>query len=382
MPKKLTGTNADNTLTGSSGEDAIYGLGGRDLLDGMGGNDLLDGGLGGDRMRGGEGDDQYVIDNVADRVTELSDEGVDTVLASIQVVLMSANVENLTFTNSARHTGVGNSLANLMTGNNGVDRLIGKGGDDTLRGNSGNDYLSGGSGKDMLLGGSGQDMLYGGAGNDFLDGGINSDVMSGGSGSDTFIVDNVNDRVSEVSSPGIDTVQSTVDFKLSTNVENLNLVGIYSADGTGNRSDNRIVGNNQKNILKGMDGNDTLDGGKGSDRLTGGDGADRFVFSSAPSIADNTDIITDFIRADGDKIHLSQEIFADFETGRISGDAFYAAPGAKRATEDGQFLIYDSASGALFYDAEGPDGRGPIQIAQLGIGDHPLLNYGDFVIIA
>jgi hypothetical protein len=35
----------------------------------------------------------------------------------------------------------------------------------------------------------------------------------------------------------------------------------------------------------------------------------------------------------------------------------------------------------LYYDPQGPDGRGAIPIAQLGEVDHPALRWSDFLII-
>ncbi|HYD36829.1 MAG TPA: cadherin domain-containing protein [Allosphingosinicella sp.] len=59
-------------------------------------------------------------------------------------------------------------------------------------------------------------------------------------------------------------------------------------------------------ILSGDAGNDVLNGGAGADRLSGGLGKDDFVFSLASeSTAAARDVITDFSRAQGDKISLS-----------------------------------------------------------------------------
>jgi len=152
---------------------------------------------------------------------------------------------------------------------------------------------------------------------------------------------------------------------------------------TGTNLDDELNGTDGADALYGLRGRDTLDGGLGHDTLTGGLGADRFLFATAPISAKNSDIITDFSRAEGDKIALSQSLFADFDQlGYVTADAFYAARGASRAQEDGQFLIYNTKTGVLYYDAEGPDGRGPIEIAQLGFKDHPVLNHGDFLIVA
>ncbi|WP_298194826.1 calcium-binding protein [Novosphingobium sp.] len=382
MPKTIKGTKAGETLDGSAGADLIYGLGSKDILNGLGGNDLLDGGVGADRMFGGDGDDRYVVDSVSDKVIEAADEGNDLVLAALSRYKIPSQVENLTFTTRASHFGIGNGLNNVITGNSGTDRLFGGGGDDTLIGGNGNDYLSGGRGRDTLLGGNGDDTLNGGAGNDLLDGGIGADNLFGGRGNDIYIVDNARDTAVDVANGGIDEVRTRVDFKLSGNIERLTITGANSADGTGNMLDNALTGNDQRNVLDGAGGNDILDGGKGNDVMTGGLGVDRFVFSSAPNRLTNSDLITDFSRDQKDKIVLSLDVFTDFDgDGRISPDAFHAEGGATRATEDGQFLIYDTASGALYYDAEGPDGRGAIQIAQLGETDHPALFWSDFLIV-
>ena len=59
-------------------------------------------------------------------------------------------------------------------------------------------------------------------------------------------------------------------------------------------------------ILSGGKGHDYLDGGDGNDTMTGGDGADKFVLRPD---GDN-DVITDFIRAQGDKIVLGDDAAA------------------------------------------------------------------------
>ncbi|MFM9935711.1 MAG: calcium-binding protein [Novosphingobium sp.] len=380
---KITGTALDNTLIGTGADDAIYGLGGRDILTGGEGDDLLDGGTGGDRMAGGLGDDTYIVDSISDRVTELRGAGIDSVETGLFAYSLRLNVENLTFTSSGRHIGFGNNLANMITGNAGNDRLTGKAGDDSLSGGAGVDSLYGGTGNDRLSGGTGADKLYGGAGNDVLDGGSSADLMVGGAGNDTYVVDSVGDRLREGPKAGTDTVQSSVTFKLGANIENLVLTGSDPIRGTGNALDNVLTGNEEANTLRGLAGNDTLGGGAGLDTLTGGIGGDKFVFSTKPSSIGNFDTITDFSHFEGDKIVLSATIYAEFDQlTRIDADSFYAAPGATKAKSDGQFLIYNSTTGALYYDAGGPDGANPVKIAELGTNDHPDLAFNDFLIIA
>src|SRR5262249_18319453 len=61
---------------------------------------------------------------------------------------------------------------------------------------------------------------------------------------------------------------------LVANVENLTLTGSGMIDGTGNNSNNVIIGNSASNTLSGGDGNDWLDGG---DKLGGSGGVDTLI---------------------------------------------------------------------------------------------------------
>ena len=62
-----------------------------------------------------------------------------------------------------------------------------------------------------------------------------------------------------------------------------------------------ISGDANANILEGQGGNDRLDGRGGADTLTGGGGADTFIYATGGG----ADTITDFNRAEGDKIDVS-----------------------------------------------------------------------------
>ena len=69
----------------------------------------------------------------------------------------------------------------------GDDVLIGLAGNDILNGGAGNDDLDGGDDMDQLNGGYGDDVLKGGAGNDMLDGGHGNDTLMGGAGNDVLV---------------------------------------------------------------------------------------------------------------------------------------------------------------------------------------------------
>lgn len=127
---------------------------------------------------------------------------------------------------------------------------------------------------DLIKGLAGNDTIFGLAGNDTLDGGTGNDSLTGGTGNDTYVVDSTGDRVVELANEGIDTVESTITYTLTNNVENLILKGTANINGTGNTGNNTLSGNTGNNILRGLAGNDNILGGVGNDQLFGGDGRD------------------------------------------------------------------------------------------------------------
>ena len=233
-------TNLENlTLTGTA---VINGTGNTvaNVLTGNAADNVLNGGAGNDTMVGGAGNDTYVVDVATDVVTELANEGTDTVQSGVAVTL-GANVENLTLTGTTAINGTGNILDNILTGN------------------------------------SANNTLTGGAGNDTLNGGTGNDTMVGGTGNDIYVVNVSTDVVTELANEGTDTVQSGVTLTLGANVENLTLTGTTAINGTGNTLDNVITGNSGINTLTGGAGNDTLNGGAGADALVGGTGNDTYM---------------------------------------------------------------------------------------------------------
>lgn len=297
----------DDVILGGDGNDVLSGEAGADTISGGAGDDTLNGGLEADSMVGGVGNDTYVVDNVGDLVTEAANEGTDRVQSSITYTLTD-NVENLTLTGSASINGTGNELANIITGNSGANILNGLGGNDTLNGNANADTLVGGEGNDVLNGEAGADLLQGDAGNDTLNGGGEADSMYGGAGDDTYVVDNAGDLVAEGADEGIDTVQSSISYKLTANVENLTLTGTANINGTGNELDNVIVGNIGNNVLLGLAGNDTLTGNSGNDILDGGSGADTMAGGAGNDtyvVDDAGDQVSEAVNAGTDTVQAS-----------------------------------------------------------------------------
>jgi trimeric autotransporter adhesin len=320
-PLTLQGTTKNDTLTGKSGNDQLYGKAGNDTLIGNAGNDLLDGGTGIDTLIGGLGNDTYVVDTLSDTITENSGEGMDTVQSSITWTLGN-NLENLTLTGTSAINGTGNTLDNTLTGNAGNNILDGGAGNDTLIGKAGNDTYIVDSTSDIIieLAGEGTDTvkssiswtlgdnlenltltgtgaidgtgnaldntLTGNAGNNILDGGAGNDTLIGGAGDDLYIVDSTSDKITEVASAGTDTVQSSVNWTLGSNLENLTLTGNSILSGTGNTLNNILIANSAGNTLDGGSGNDTLTGDIGNDTLLGGAGNDTLLGNTGDDFLD------------------------------------------------------------------------------------------------
>jgi Ca2+-binding RTX toxin-like protein len=145
-------------LSGGSANDTLAGTYGVDTLTGNGGDDRLYGFLGADIMKGGAGNDSYFVDNAGDVVTELANQGTDTVNTSINYTL-GANVENLTaYPATGNITLTGNGLANEVQG--AIDwgnTAYGLAGDDKLCGGRANDVMDGGTGADYMMGDLGND---------------------------------------------------------------------------------------------------------------------------------------------------------------------------------------------------------------------------------
>src|SRR5262249_34097838 len=310
----------DNKITGTAKNDT---------LDGGDGNDTLDGRTGVDSLVGGTGNDTYVLDSTMDKISETGNDAGDTVQAPFSVDLSLtayAGIENVTLTGTAALNAIGGGVANHLVGNSGANVLDGREGADTLEGGKGNDTyfvdnigdivveipgggvdtvksttsytladpfvenltLLAGAGDISATGNALANMLTGNEGNNTLDGGLGADRMIGGLGDDTYILDNAKDIVIEAAKAGTDIVQSSVNYTLGTNIEDLLMVGA-AAVGIGNAVDNIISGDDAGDKLSGLAGNDTItggagsdmiDGGLGNDSLTGGAGNDTYVLSS------------------------------------------------------------------------------------------------------
>jgi Ca2+-binding RTX toxin-like protein len=131
--------------------------------------------------------------------------------------------------------------------------------------------------------------------------------------------------------------------------------------GIGGSGDDFILANDKRGVLKGGSGNDELQGGKGADwlqgdggddflwgkagkdQLVGGSGADTFYFTAiteTDKAAAKADVILDFSRLDGDRIHL-----AEIDAIKGGKDNAFTFLGARNFTKHAGDLIYKVVGG-------------------------------------
>src|SRR3954466_1823303 len=164
-------------------------------------------------------------------------------------------------------------------------------------------------------------------GNDTITGGAESDVINGNGGSDSLL-----------GGDGSDTVRG----------------------GAGN------------DFLSGNVGTDWVEGGVGNDEVRGGSGQDSIAFHEFG--AANADILSDF-DASWDNIQLDAAAFTQIgAAGRMAaGDARFFSGTAAHDADDR--IIYNSATGQIYYDADG-NGAGAAQLIA-SISNHSALTATD-----
>ncbi len=405
--KQATDDYREDMLTAGVFRETVNGTPDADLFTGTGAYMAYKGGEGNDRYAAGGGFDLFDGGAGVDSVSFAGyASGVTVDLAALG--LYEGDLRRITLTNVENVQGTryddrltGNGAANLLTGGLGADIIAGGAGDDVIEGGYGGDILTGGAGIDTLSyenartgvvvslaitgpqstrgagidtvsgfenlrGSNSADVLIGDNRSNVISGLDGADRMIGLGGDDHYYVDNIGDQVVERIGRGYDMVHSGVSYTLPDNVEALILLGGRAIDAVGNASDNLLTGNRGDNILRGAGGNDLL---------TGGAGADIFLFDTAPG-AGNVDRITDFSVVD-DGIALDPLIFAAIgPVGTLAAGAFQT--GAV-ATEADDRILYDGASGAIYYDADGDGAGDAVLFAQVTAGT--ALTHADFVVV-
>jgi Ca2+-binding RTX toxin-like protein len=136
------------------------------------------------------------------------------------------------------------------------------------------------------------------------------------------------------------------------------------------------MGGDLADTLDGGSNHDTLAGGAGNDSLIGGSGNDQFIFNTALG-ATNVDAIQAY-NATNDTILLDDAVLTALgSSGTLAAGAFKASTAATDADDR---IIYNAATGALLYDADGVGGVAAVQFATL-TGVSGVINNTEFLII-
>lgn len=301
-------SGADRMQDGRGGPFAFLAGNGNDQIlllrdDDLGGDHFVDAGRGNDKVvsrfeggndiRLGAGNDLYASDGFSSLggfdIVRAGD-GKDTIAVSTLKSVYFGDAGNDTFFSAGwqnsfdggsgvdtisyefRHedttigrTGVGINLATgvVQTGTSRTEQILRF---ENATGSIHADVIIGNGGANLLRGLAGDDGMAGGSGNDTLRGGNGNDLLFGQDGKD------------------------------------------------------RLEGQNGRDELDGGAGRDILRGGNGGDVLTGGRHADTFEYRAlSESRGAASDFITDFSRAEGDRIDLSR---IDADTTRSGNQTF------------------------------------------------------------
>ena len=111
------------------------------------------------------------------------------------------------------------------------------------------------------------------------------------------------------------------------------------------------VGGTKGDTIIGNDYANALYGNLGKDTLTGNGGEDFFVFDTKPGAA-NADTITDFITGE-DHLVFNNKIFTKIGADGALAEAAFAANDTGSAGDRSDRIVYNTATGELFYDLDG-----------------------------
>jgi Ca2+-binding RTX toxin-like protein len=332
-----------------------------------------------------------------------------------ETVFGSEGVDNATMRlgNDVYHGGGGNDL------------LIGHGGADKLYGDAGNDiFVIGGFGSgvqgttskaddgnaewvagDLIVGGTGVDTLR-------ITTGIGAIA-----GNNTITLNNSNFQSMEVVQVGSTVGRLNVEdaalqllndhfyHRANSSVADLsNTLGnnggsinnvVVNASGVttnglrfeGNANTQTFIGTTRADVFVGNGGNDTLTGGGGADKFVFGKVFEQVVTGSATSVQTYTntafnltgvDTITDFTRSgvNRDIIELNDDQYSALTGGITNANVVANATGT--ATDANDFLVFNTATKMLSYDADGNGAGAAVNIAVLtGVA---TLNASDFIV--
>ncbi|MHC5759167.1 beta strand repeat-containing protein [Nostoc sp.] len=406
----INGQGGDDIIEGLSGNDILRGGDGNNILNGGDGNDTLNGGTGNNTLNGGNGDDSLNFYSLSTLVTQTVDGGTGNDTLSFSYSSATTGITstfnpttNIAIISTTADTKVFNykNIEQLnITGTDYDDYLVGSNGNDTLRSGNGNDTIDGGAGEDFLdiSLSTGDHLLNGGNGNDslqalsyiydeygnFVENGVSGDnTLNGGAGNDTLNVYGSADDNLLDGGDGNDFLSAT-----NTSGENILNGGVGNdtlniGTFTGNNLLNGGDGNDfliassasNNNTLKGGNGDDTLIGGYGNDSLYGEGGTDTFVFDTF--FNEGLNLIRDF-DATNELIQVGAASFSGgLSAGVLKTSQFTLGESATTST---QRFIYNSTTGALFFDLDGSAGAfTQVQFAGLSPGLSLINN--NFVVV-
>ena len=402
----LTGNEFAQTIVGNFGANRLTGGGGADTLIGL------------------RGDDTYIVSTADTVIRENAGEGNDTAVISALNYQLAGDAEVETLSAAAGTATIniaGNGFGQVINGNDGANILsTGGGAPDTLNGGLGDDvyrvfstgdvindtggfdtvyasgtsyflystaaveylstseqagtqgfYMVGNGASQVIVGNYGDNTLNGRGG----DGVALPDTLIGLFGNDIYGVFSQGDVVREVAGQGNDVVFASASYQLraGTEIEVLSAVNQSAGDAgsaytlRGNEIGQIVAGNNAANVLDGRGGNDTL---------VGLGGADTFAFTTALDGTNNVDTVRDFASG-SDKVGLASDVFAAVTDGGIVAGEFVIGTAAADADDR---LVYDQATGRLFFDADGNGSGAAVLFAQFGAGTS--LAASDVVVVA
>ncbi|SIQ44766.1 Hemolysin-type calcium-binding repeat-containing protein [Aromatoleum tolulyticum] len=283
-----------------------------------------------------------------------------------------------------------------LIGTTGNDKLTGTAGDDVIDGNAGNDTVKAGDGDDIIYMGTGDDNVQTGNGSNavfaeigLVDDNDGNDRVTGGSGDDFIAPGTGNDNVRAGDGNNV-VIGGSGDDIITTGAGNdtIDPDVYYAEDGV------EASGND---TIKTGAGDDVIFLGEGADKVWGGAGSDTFVFDTlftAPSTTvfkqDGTQVtkatvhrINDF-DATVDKLGFDANEFVSLAgftaTNFVKGSGLTGASANETGVDD--FLIYDTASGKLYYDEDGNHaGAAPVLLGVV-TGRMADLDASDIVIFA
>ena len=191
-------------------------------------------------------------------------------------------------------------------------------------------------------------------------------IFEGNAGNDTYWLNGGGDNAIEKANAGIDKIYTSASMTIPNFIENITLLSGASW----------VVGNGSNNTIKGNSAANYIVGKLGVDTLTGGSGKDRFVFDTKPAFSAR-DYITDYSTSN-DQFTLDRSAFTKIgAASKLAASAFYTGSNAHDASDR---IIYNRATGAVYYDPDGTGNAAKIHFATLN--NKAAMTYLDFDIVA